>query len=567
MRDIPTLGAPSPARALLTDYLAAGRHAAQVGDGADAKSLFARAVALDPNDASLLNHVARHLADAGEWEVACAYLESAIALEPAQLEWHLNLSIHLLRAGEPRRAFTVLAAAENLGRRSPRYWSARANVMLRLDAPLAANFCFDQAAGMAPDNRRYRHGLARTALETGKPEAVCLYRELAADLKDAEALLGLAQALDMSGDHDEAMHILERVVQKFPLCHDALRLLADLKWSAGRADFLHHFADATKQSGCTFDVWKLWARLAARSGQILEAARIANRGYSANGAIDFLRLEADYLGEAGEVDRAARIFDCLEPDIELGDLPYIRHCFRSGAVERAEDRLGSLLARQPDNVEAWAMIDLAWRLSGDPRHGWLHGQPGLIGVFDNAVSNARLRETRCWLEALHDRSRSPLGQSLVGGTQTLGSLINRHEPIAAELKERCETAMLSYLSGLPADDSHPLLRHRSRRFATTGSWSVRLSRGEHHADHIHPNGMISAVLYVTVPPEASDESRHLGWLRIGSPPSHLATGLQPIATFAPAEGRLILFPSTLYHGTMPFSSGTRTTVAFDIHLL
>jgi hypothetical protein len=34
----------------------------------------------------------------------------------------------------------------------------------------------------------------------------------------------------------------------------------------------------------------------------------------------------------------------------------------------------------------------------------------------------------------------------------------------------------------------------------------------------------------------------------------------------PHVGRLALFPSTLFHGTRPFSAGERMTVAFDVVL-
>ena len=32
----------------------------------------------------------------------------------------------------------------------------------------------------------------------------------------------------------------------------------------------------------------------------------------------------------------------------------------------------------------------------------------------------------------------------------------------------------------------------------------------------------------------------------------------------PKPGRLVLFPSTMWHGTEPFAAGERLTVAFDV---
>ncbi|MFN5127999.1 MAG: putative 2OG-Fe(II) oxygenase [Sphingomonadaceae bacterium] len=42
------------------------------------------------------------------------------------------------------------------------------------------------------------------------------------------------------------------------------------------------------------------------------------------------------------------------------------------------------------------------------------------------------------------------------------------------------------------------------------------------------------------------------------------SGLPPIKTVEPKPSRLVLFPSTMWHGTNPIESGERLTVAFDI---
>ncbi|MBL0965493.1 MAG: hypothetical protein IBJ05_01405, partial [Blastomonas sp.] len=44
----------------------------------------------------------------------------------------------------------------------------------------------------------------------------------------------------------------------------------------------------------------------------------------------------------------------------------------------------------------------------------------------------------------------------------------------------------------------------------------------------------------------------------------LGLGPRPAHLVAPAEGRLVIFPSYMWHGTLPFESvGHRMTVAFD----
>ncbi|NBC88460.1 MAG: hypothetical protein GVX90_03010, partial [Alphaproteobacteria bacterium] len=119
----------------------------------------------------------------------------------------------------------------------------------------------------------------------------------------------------------------------------------------------------------------------------------------------------------------------------------------------------------------------------------------------------------------------------------------------------------------------PLLRHRETPWRLLGSWSVRLAGsgsggGDYHTAHIHPQGILSSALYLVVPEEAhapvAEGARPPGWLEIGRPPPDLGLDLPPLTTIEPREGHLALFPSTLYHGTTPFGSAERMTVAFDV---
>ncbi len=55
-----------------------------------------------------------------------------------------------------------------------------------------------------------------------------------------------------------------------------------------------------------------------------------------------------------------------------------------------------------------------------------------------------------------------------------------------------------------------------------------------------------------------------GHIELGRPPPKLRIDLEPRYTLRPIPGYLALFPSTLYHGTRPFSDGRRMTVAFDV---
>ena len=96
---------------------------------------------------------------------------------------------------------------------------------------------------------------------------------------------------------------------------------------------------------------------------------------------------------------------------------------------------------------------------------------------------------------------------------------------------------------------------------------MRLRGGGFHISHIHQEGWLSSALYVELPPEVESGPREgvpPGSLTFGVPDRELGLDLEPRRIEIPEVGRLVLFPSYFWHGTMPFDSKQhRMTVAFD----
>jgi hypothetical protein len=133
------------------------------------------------------------------------------------------------------------------------------------------------------------------------------------------------------------------------------------------------------------------------------------------------------------------------------------------------------------------------------------------------------------------------------------------------LIEALAVTIREFVERLPSTDPrHPLLKYRDSAMAFGPSWSVRFTENGFHAAHFHPGGILSSACYIVVPEAVADRESQPGWLEIGRPPPELRMDMPAIATFEPKPGRLILFPSFLFHGTRPFAGGERLTVAFDL---
>ena len=76
-------------------------------------------------------------------------------------------------------------------------------------------------------------------------------------------------------------------------------------------------------------------------------------------------------------------------------------------------------------------------------------------------------------------------------------------------------------------------------------------------------GWISSCYYVGLPAAVADESAKQGWIKFGEP--DFESGLPIRRAIKPEPGRLVLFPSYMWHGTIPFAGREkRTTIAFDV---
>lgn len=76
---------------------------------------------------------------------------------------------------------------------------------------------------------------------------------------------------------------------------------------------------------------------------------------------------------------------------------------------------------------------------------------------------------------------------------------------------------------------------------------------------------MSSAFYVALPADVIDETSSRGAIQFGQPPGTFPVDIPPQRTMTPRVGELLLFPSYLWHGTVPFEDDApRVTVAFDM---
>jgi tetratricopeptide (TPR) repeat protein len=471
-----------------------------------------------------------------------------------------------LEEGEEERALPAIARAV-ASNPTARLWQWKGLLERALDEHERACASFEAAVRLDPADAGIAHGLARVLLEAGLESEHLFERARGLAPADGSVLLGLAAARFAAGKGEQAEAELDAALRGSALWIEGHHQLAQLRSTLGKAETASASLDrALAEQPDRSVLWQALFDLRVKSEDFarLDEAVAAARRTGADPRL-LLMYEAIAAAELGEVERADRLLD----EIKAGqDDPLavwrIRHLLRTGRTHKSLPLIDREL-KGPRSAFVWPYAAIAWRLASDPRRDWLDAGGRLVAVMDLRSKLPPLDRLSEVLRSIHMARGEYLDQSLRGGTQTDGPLFSRTEPEIRALRSAVVEAIEGYVARLPEPDlRHPLLRcGRDRRVRFAGSWSVRLKGEGFHVSHVHPQGWISSALYVALPPAMNSEAKE-GWLQLGQPRPELGVGLEPDAHIKPELGRLVLFPSWMWHGTMPFPEGERLTVAFDV---
>jgi hypothetical protein len=432
---------------------------------------------------------------------------------------------------------------------------------------IEAEAVFAAASLAYPADPGLAFGLAQTRYELGYPAAdlFAQVRSLAPDNRDVAR--NQALALISEGRGAAARGLLEPLIAQHPDWLDGHKALATLNWTSGdQQHFTDHLAPACRAQPQNPALWLAWFRNLAQAKQWAAALAVLDEAERHLGATPALLVSRLFVAvESGDVQRAETLLAAtaaIKGDVT--SLCRIRHALRQGDARRAEAEALPLTAT-PSAMLYWPYLSLAWRLLGDDRAEWLDRPGQLIQQAEAGWSDKELAELAEVLRGLHTAAAPYIEQSVRGGTQTDRSVLLRHEPVLQRVKARLLELIRDYVDGLPAPDpQHPLLGAPRGELLIEGSWSVRLERQGYNVPHNHAMGWLSTAFYVALPKPEQMGAAPAGHIAFGQPPAELNLPLEPYSTITPAPGRLAIFPSTLWHSTVPFDDGERLVIAFDI---
>jgi uncharacterized protein (TIGR02466 family) len=589
-------GQPVEARRVLAPCVAAlpgepalrhlmGRILRALGEIEAAEQEFRDGLRADRKHLGLHLDLAALLTDRGQRKDAERLLRAVLARNPRTAAAAVALSDLLLAEGRAQEALQSTAASAAAPTPDLGVLTARGEALKALGRARDALAIYKRAAELYPHSAAAEHNVAavegdladfaaaeassRRAFARGgdAPETWLVY---------ARALLGLKRLEAAEAAYREA-------IRRRPALIDAQRELAQLIWMRSEdveraiAHLALGVAGLGADSGAGRDLMALRTHVLEYAGQAERAYAEISAAVRRQPDALSLRLSAAHL--AGAVGRSAEGVAHAEAAMRLAPdhasvLAILCEAYlAAGEGARAEQVASGLHLQRPDDQTVIAYLATAWRLVGDPRYQELYDYEGLVRAWrldtPNGWSNLDdyLSDLAQALGPAHALRTHPLDQSLRHGTQA-SHLTASTDPDVQAFFQAVEGPIRQHLAWLAERKPGPLdsVRRRNRGdFEFQGAWSVRLRPGGFHANHVHPDGWLSSACYIALPAGVPTSPDRAGWLKFGEPGIVSAQPLAPEYFVAPEPGRLVLFPSYMWHGTVPFEGqAPRLSIAFDL---
>ncbi|MFZ5617984.1 MAG: 2OG-Fe(II) oxygenase family protein [Pseudomonadota bacterium] len=427
----------------------------------------------------------------------------------------------------------------------------------------------------APGNPVVMHNLAGALGDAGRNKEAIEWamRAINAGIKAPETWLVRARAETAEGLHQKAVDSFLEALRRRPIDAAVQKELAQLIWmlTGDRARALAVLNQAIGDFPSTLELRLVRAQVIGQTGdakgeyeEVLVALKLSGGHPNLEMAASNSALAA---GDYHAALRHARMAAEKSPSDMQVMQALCRALLAVSEPLEASRIVSRLRAQSPLDQFYVAIQATAWRMLGDERYHSVYD-------YDRFVAGYPLSCPRGWksaeqyvddlIEALdrrHQYKTHPFGQSVRHGSQ-LSSLTTIEDPVISVVGEAVRGPITSYIAKIGVGPDPLRIRNRGG-YALFSIWSIRLASSGYHINHVHPQGWLSSASHLRFP-AAKDTDDKSGWLTFGEPGIPTSPKLSAEHFVRPQKGVMVVFPSYMWHGTVPFSGETtRLTIAAD----
>ena len=546
--------------------LAVRHHAA--GELDKAKSLYQQVLQVNPNQPKALHLLGVIAHQVNKNDIAVDLIGKALALKPDYAEAYNNLSNVLQAQGKLDDAVASYRKAIVV---KPDYAEAYYNLgnvlqaQGKLDDAVAS---YNKAVAIQPDYADAHNNLGNVLQAQGKlDDAVARYNKAIAvkpDYGDAHNNLGnVLQALGKLGDAVASYH---KAITIEPDGADVHNNLGNVLQAQGKLD------DAVASYNNAIAIKPDYADAHNNLGNVLQAqGKLDDAVASYNKAVAIQPdcVEAHYnlafiLRKLGRYEEALSSIDMSGSNEFRGQ--YLECLYALKKYEEFYLVLGKLIENSITDLRVAAISTfVSQQIGRENPYPFCRNPIDFIRSYENLFSedgeDGFLQ--RLILELYrHEAIWEPNAKSTHKGFQSNTELFDKPTGLLLDLKRKIQEKIELYRSDSFTEDSE-FIRSMPKILSLEG-WFVRLSNGGHQTEHIHPSGWLSGVIYLQVPEMLNRDEGSIEFGLWGYDYPILDTNY-PRKRHHPKNGQLILFPSSLFHKTIPFESDReRICVSFDL---
>jgi len=168
------------------------------------------------------------------------------------------------------------------------------------------------------------------------------------------------------------------------------------------------------------------------------------------------------------------------------------------------------------------------------------------------------------LEEMNEKDAvwEPQNKTTKGGFQSNSKLFDNPSPNMIILEEMIKKELRRFRADFNNNES--ILFQKWPDEIKIEAWYVRMLQNGHQGSHIHPTGWVSGVFYLKTVESPID---HEGAIEFGLHGYNypIINENYPRRLYQPLNGDLVLFPSSLFHKTIPvIKNAERCVIAFDL---
>jgi uncharacterized protein (TIGR02466 family) len=458
-------------------------------------------IAQYPNTFLLHNVLGIALDGLGEYDGAINSYRNALKLQPNMPDLHFNLGIVFGNLNRFEEAANSYRKAIAL---NPKFFEAYGN-------------------------------LGTLMQKQGKlEEAVTSYRKAISINPDARGYFNLGTALRDQGKLDEAIKSYQQAIQLFP-----------------------NYADAHSNLGETL----------RDQGNMQEAIK----SYQNALALNPNHPSANY--NMAEFLYLAKRYDEAIPHFEMSQLDDWQersmYClYKAERFDEFKNKLDAIVQSGTHTAPFLATLSTHYAINFGVNDPYNFCKNGLDFVYKVAIPELSSPNSPLLQSLLNDINNAEIAERVQGmlhnGKQSAGNLFKRPEHSFRTLAELVKKEFIHYKNKFAGADCE-LIKSFPEELEFTSSWFVKMRQGGHLDSHIHEIGWISGAVYLAMP--SDKKSPEEGAFEYGThgdsyPQKHNSF---PVGSVIPNVGEIVLFPSSLFHRTIPFTSNEeRICIAFDL---